>query len=562
MIWDSRRRREAEANGEVFNAEDAEVGNFEHPEFFEQISSGFGGDRTNEEEQAYAGPSIARIVGGAVAKPYSYPWMVRVRACSGYACTRMCGGTLVSDRAVVTASHCIPPYAQTGLITLGAHEYYNTRAMNVTIDSIHQHPGWNKSTRINDIAVIILAESVAFNNKIQPACLPNKDHCFAPGTACVATGWGYIKEGGPRSSLLREVPVRMMTREHCNKPDYYSGRILEGMMCAGYNEGRRDACTGDSGGPLVCPLNNGRWVLAGVTSWGVGCARFKRPGVYSRVADFSDWIASIIKQYPSVVGTCKPKGNGYGFGGDWSWTGKMPAKKPMSQLFQSSGNSYGADKESISWAKPVTTKRTTTTRRPTTRRTTTRKPTPPKPFFPDQSDQSDLAAAWYGSSSKPTNKPKPFYAETPAPIDPFKEAKKEAAAQAAKEEAEKQAAALEAEKGANPCIGLTGKRLKKCKAKASGGGKPPKQKKDKSQKKKDKKAKKMKKQMDKTLDFEIMDGMSKKDRKAYKKQKKERALEMENQEFDQDRSDGVIFDAAESTDNIENQKFAEWDYSV
>merc|ERR1712150_260937 len=115
--------------------------------------------------------------------------------------------------------------------------------------------------------------------------------------------------------------------------------------------------------------------------------------------------------------------------------------------------------------------------------------------------------------------------------------------------------------GANdPCQGLTGKKLKKCKKKASsGGGKPKKQKGD---KKKDKKAKKMKKQMDKTLDFEIMDGMSKKDKKAYKKQKKQRALEMANQEFDQDRSDGVIFDAAESTDNIENQKFAEWDYSV
>merc|ERR1712176_192812 len=117
-------------------------------------------------------------------------------------------------------------------------------------------------------------------------------------------------------------------------------------------------------------------------------------------------------------------------------------------------------------------------------------------------------------------------------------------------------AAEEAEKGANPCIGLTGKRLKKCKAKASGGGK---QKKEKGQKKKDKKAKK---QLDKTIDFEIMEGMSKADKKAYKKQKKQRALEMANGEFDQDRSDGVIFDAAESTDNIENQKFAEWDYSV
>ena len=160
MIWDPARKRR-DSDEEEFNAFDAEVGNFEHPDFWEPVGESFGGHRTTSEAEQYSGSPIARIVGGKVAKPYSYPWMVRVRACSGYACTRMCGGTLVSDRAVVTASHCIPPYAQvdikdwqqnnsnefqTGLITLGAHEYYNTRAMNVTIDSIHQHPGFYYTT--------------------------------------------------------------------------------------------------------------------------------------------------------------------------------------------------------------------------------------------------------------------------------------------------------------------------------------------------------------------------------------------------------------------------------
>lgn len=56
----------------------------------------------------------------------------------------MCGGTLVSSNAIVTASHCIPPYANSGIITLGAHEYFNERAVNVTIDSIHSHPGMFK----------------------------------------------------------------------------------------------------------------------------------------------------------------------------------------------------------------------------------------------------------------------------------------------------------------------------------------------------------------------------------------------------------------------------------
>jgi len=512
MIWDPARRRRDDTD-DSFNGPDAMVGDFENPDFWETPEGGsFGGDRTSggSDDDMSGAPSIARIVGGKVAQPFSYPWMVRVRACSGYACTRMCGGTLVSDRAIVTASHCIPPYAQQGLITLGAHEYYNTRALNVTIQSIHQHPGWNKQTRINDIAVIILGESVAFSNKVQPACLPNKDHCFASGTACIATGWGYIKEGGPRSSLLREVPVRMMDNKHCNSADYYNGRIKDGMLCAGYNEGQRDACTGDSGGPLVCPIDTNmgtRWVLAGVTSWGVGCARFQRPGVYSNVAQFSDWIGSIIRQYPSVVGQCKPTGNGYGYDGDWSWTGQAPSRKPQSKLFFSNGNSFGADGASTAQkpaaaAKPV---------------------------------------SWPVPSAAPaTQAPKPFFPATapppPAPVDPFAMLE--------------QALAESGEKGANKCDGMSGKALKKCKKGSS--GKPAKQDKQnkknaKAAKKQAKKEKKDKKK-NKSMAFE---GLSKKEAKKLKKQQAE--------EEEASRSDGVTFDSADSATD-DNQMFAGWDY--
>jgi len=206
------------------------------------------------------------------------------------------------------------------------------------------------------------------------------------------------------------------------------------------------------------------WALAG--SWpvlppGVLAARFKRPGVYSNVAEFSDWIGSIIRQYPSVVGQCKTKGNGYGYDGDWSWTGQAPPRKPQSQLFFSNGNSFGADGASVKPQQPVATKPAATQ--------------PPKPFFP--------------ATAPPA----------PAPVDPF-------------------AVAADGEKGANKCAGLSGKQLKKCK---KGGGKPAKQ--DKKSKKEGKAAKKQakkekkEKKKNKSMEFESM-GLSKKEIKKLKKQ--------------------------------------------
>ena len=69
----------------------------------------------------------------------------------------------------------------------------------------------------------------------------------------------------------------------------YAYLMREDMLCAG--EEGKDSCSGDSGGPLVCPLGDGGApLLAGVTSWGQGCGKPGKPGVYTEVAYFVQWI--------------------------------------------------------------------------------------------------------------------------------------------------------------------------------------------------------------------------------------------------------------------------------
>lgn len=91
---------------------------------------------------------------------------------------------------------------------------------------------------------------------------------------------------------LRQAEVKIISTAICNRRQVYGGAVTPGMLCAGYLEGQVDACQGDSGGPLVHANSRGIWYLVGIVSWGDECGKPNKPGVYTRVTYYRNWINS------------------------------------------------------------------------------------------------------------------------------------------------------------------------------------------------------------------------------------------------------------------------------
>uniref|UniRef100_A0A3B4AU71 Peptidase S1 domain-containing protein n=1 Tax=Periophthalmus magnuspinnatus TaxID=409849 RepID=A0A3B4AU71_9GOBI len=128
---------------------------------------------------------------------------------------------------------------------------------------------------------------------LSPFWVLSAAHCFRRFLAGKHDLDNLNEKDGPRVNKLQEVNVTLLPSEVCNK--YYVGRILDTMFCAGKEEGGADACQGDSGGPISC-FNGSRYELAGVVSWGVGCGRAKKPGVYTRIQNVISWITDVISK--------------------------------------------------------------------------------------------------------------------------------------------------------------------------------------------------------------------------------------------------------------------------
>ncbi|KAF4026120.1 hypothetical protein G4228_018325 [Cervus hanglu yarkandensis] len=256
-----------------------------------QASSGYSLRLCKRGDSRVCTAKRTRIVGGTDASWGEWPWQVSLQV-KLRAQSHLCGGSIIGRQWVLTAAHCFD-----GLLLSNIWRIYGgilnlseitTETSFSQVKEIIVHPNYKVSEGSHDIAIIKLEAPLNFTDLQKAICLPSKDDTKPVYTDCWITGWGFTEEKGKIQNTLQKANIPLISNEECQK-SYRDYKITKQMICAGYKEGGKDACKGDSGGPLVCQHEE-TWHLVGITSWGEGCARREQPGVYTKVAEYMDWI--------------------------------------------------------------------------------------------------------------------------------------------------------------------------------------------------------------------------------------------------------------------------------
>ena len=260
-----------------------------------------------------------RIVGGHDVAIGAHPWFAGLM----YKEWLICGATVISDRLLVTAAHCVLHLKSVhkykiilGSSSVGSGVVYELSAM-------ERHPAYKDYLPYNDIAILVTDRPMVISGQshLRAACLPPPSMVKFEMSRKIGSivGFGTLYFEGPIPITIQEAAVPIIDNKICtavygrnhdkrNKStnddadesdlaDFFVHGWLDSLICAGYGNGEVDACQGDSGGPLLMVID-GRWTLMGIISIGFKCAEPGFPGVYTRVSSYLDWIHKFKRTYP------------------------------------------------------------------------------------------------------------------------------------------------------------------------------------------------------------------------------------------------------------------------
>jgi secreted trypsin-like serine protease len=254
------------------------------------------------EQQEPVATDLQDIVGGTATTIGANPWQVSLQQTSGF---HFCGGQVLNANWVLTAQHCVNSggsISKPGRVVAGITNISGSSTGQIrTVAEVVVYPGYVDASKGKDIALLRLSSPLDLsgaNVKAIPMVTAADASAGVGGVGAVSrvTGWGTLSSGGSSPDTLQTVDVNILSNSSA-QTSYPSETITADQLAAAAPG--KDSCQGDSGGPLSVLKGTTR-VLAGVVSWGYGCADSRYPGMYARVSSFESWIT------PKINGVIPP----------------------------------------------------------------------------------------------------------------------------------------------------------------------------------------------------------------------------------------------------------------